>query len=180
MKHFENTLVQSAYEFANAAHESVNQRRKYTNEPYIVHPLAVAKKLEELGCRDAVIAAGLLHDVVEDTPVTIEQIVEKYGDDIAQLVQEVTDTARPEDGNRAARMAINRAHTALASKEGKTLKAADINDNWDSIVRYAGGFAYKWVPEKILQIDVLRDGADPRILKEIDEKITKWTARLKR
>lgn len=177
MKHFEDPDIQRAYEYANAAHEEVEQRRKYTDEPYIVHPLAVAKLLLSLGYRKEVVMAALLHDTVEDTNVTNEDIAREFGSDVARLVSEVTDTAKPEDGNRKARMAINRAHTALASPEGKTIKAADINDNWSSILEHSRGFAYKWIPEKIEQIAVLRDEADPRILEVLDRRIERWNAK---
>lgn len=58
MKHFEDPDIQRAYEYANAAHEEVEQRRKYTDEPYIVHPLAVAKLLLSLGYRKEVVMAA--------------------------------------------------------------------------------------------------------------------------
>lgn len=177
MKPFNDPDVQRAYEFAKDAHEAVGQRRKYTDEPYIVHPLAVAKLLESLGHRKEVLMAANLHDTVEDTNVTLEDIQEEFGPDVAALVEMVTDVAKPEDGNRKARMKINRDHTALASVEGKTIKAADINDNWSSILEHSKGFAYKWIPEKIEQIAVLRDGADPRILEVLDRRIERWNAR---
>ena len=115
MTHFNDPDIQRSYEFAKAAHEEVGQLRKYTNEPYIVHPFAVAKMLESLGYRKEVIMAANLHDTAEDTNVTQEDIEREFGSDIASLVEMVTDTAKPEDGNGKARMAITRAHTALAS-----------------------------------------------------------------
>lgn len=177
MEKFNSPLVQRAYEYAKAAHEAVDQRRKYTDEPYIVHPVAVARLLESLGYSDEVLCAALLHDTVEDTNVTQEDIEREFGPDVSSLVEMVTDTAKPEDGNRKTRMAINRAHTALASPEGKTIKAADINDNWSSILEHSKGFAFKWIPEKIEQIAVLRDTADPRILEVLDRRIERWNAR---
>ena len=180
MEHFNSPLVQRAYEYAKAAHEAVDQRRKYTDEPYIVHPVAVARLLESLGYEDDVLCAALLHDTVEDTNVTQEDVEREFGPDIAALVEMVTDTAKPEDGNRKARMAINRAHTAKASPKGKTIKAADINDNWSSILNHSRGFAYKWIPEKIEQIAVLRDEADPRIIEVLDKRIDRWNNRTRK
>lgn len=89
-KHYHNpdlTLLHRAYTVANAAHE---EKKRLTGQPYIVHPLAVSYKLAEMGLHLNVVAAGLLHDVVEDTGVTIEDLRKQFGDDIATLVDSVT------------------------------------------------------------------------------------------
>ncbi|WAA11558.1 RelA/SpoT family protein [Fervidibacillus halotolerans] len=80
-------LVKRAYEFAKKAH--VNQFRK-SGEPYIVHPIQVVSILAELRMDPSTLAAGFLHDVVEDTPVTLAQVAEEFGDEIAMLVDGVT------------------------------------------------------------------------------------------
>ncbi len=80
--------IRSAYEFAGEAHKE--QRRK-TGEPYIIHPIAVARIVaEELELGANPVIAAFLHDVVEDTPYTIEDIRNRYGDDVAFLVGVVT------------------------------------------------------------------------------------------
>ncbi len=81
------TMIQNAYQIANKAH--TGQLRK-SGEPYITHPLQVAIILADLEMDKETIAAGLLHDVVEDTFVTEEELVEKFGTDVAQLVDGVT------------------------------------------------------------------------------------------
>lgn len=86
-KYFDKDLVKRAYIFAKNAHK--NQKRK-SGDPYISHPLAVARILLELKMSPNVIAAALLHDTVEDTDVTIESIKKEFGDDIAYLVEAVT------------------------------------------------------------------------------------------
>ncbi|MFK0729668.1 MAG: RelA/SpoT family protein [Gloeotrichia echinulata GP01] len=80
-------LIGRAFEFAYQLHEG--QYRK-SGEPYIFHPLAVAGLLRDLGGSSAMIAAGFLHDVVEDTEITIEQIEERFGPEVRQLVEGVT------------------------------------------------------------------------------------------
>ena len=80
-------LVLKAYNFANKNHEG--QLRK-SGEPYIIHPLEVAYILAQLGLDDSSICAALLHDVVEDTAVTNEDIVTEFGQEIADLVAGVT------------------------------------------------------------------------------------------
>lgn len=81
-------LVRNAYELAAEAHK--DQKRK-TGEPYIIHPIAVARIVaEELELGANPIMAAFLHDVVEDTSYTIEDIRERFGDDVAFLVGVVT------------------------------------------------------------------------------------------
>lgn len=79
--------IQRAYRIAAAAHG--DQRRK-SGESYISHPLAVAKVVAEFGLDDVAISAALLHDAVEDTSVSLEQIREEFGDAVAHVVDGVT------------------------------------------------------------------------------------------
>ena len=81
------SLIEKAYNLAKKAH--ANQVRK-SGEPYIVHPLCVAIILADLEMDKETIAAGLLHDVIEDTIMTEEEIIEEFGRDVALLVDGVT------------------------------------------------------------------------------------------
>ncbi len=83
----ERDLIEHAYERARTAHEG---QQRNSGEPYITHCLAVAQILADMGMDSTTIAAGLLHDVVEDTGVTREDIEEEFGPKIAQLVDGVT------------------------------------------------------------------------------------------
>ena len=80
-------LVCDAFNFAYELHEG--QYRK-SGEPYIAHPVAVASLLRDLGGDSVTIAAGFLHDIVEDTEVTPEEIEERFGQDVRLLVEGVT------------------------------------------------------------------------------------------
>lgn len=151
-------LISRADAFAARAHASIDQRRKYTGDPYIVHPRRVAQTVKDTGARDEVIAAALLHDVVEDTPVTLEEIRTEFGKDVAALVEMVTDVSRPEDGNRRLRKAMDRDHLALASAEGQTIKLADLIDNTASITRYDPGFAKVYMRAAVELLGVLKKG----------------------
>jgi len=79
--------IRVAFEFAEKAH--AGQMRE-SGEPYIVHPLKTALNLAEMRLPPTMIIAGLLHDVPEDTAVTLDQIREKFGDDVAGLVEGIT------------------------------------------------------------------------------------------
>jgi guanosine-3',5'-bis(diphosphate) 3'-pyrophosphohydrolase len=81
------TVVRKAYEFAAAAHHG--QTRK-SGDPYVTHPLAVAQIIAELKLDVASVCAGLLHDCVEDTTATIDQLSEMFGKEVAFLVDGVT------------------------------------------------------------------------------------------
>ena len=81
-------VVQKAFEFANQAHKGVRRR---SGEPYILHPIAVAKiVVSNIGLGYKSISAALLHDVVEDTDYTVDDIRNLFGDKIASLVDGLT------------------------------------------------------------------------------------------
>ena len=79
-------LVIRAEMFAAGAHAAVGQTRKYTNERYVEHCKRVAAIVEEVGGTDVMQAAALLHDTVEDTGVTLDQIESLFGRDVCLLV----------------------------------------------------------------------------------------------
>lgn len=81
------SLIKKAYEFARRHHDG---QERSSGEPYIVHPLEVALILSDLELDIATIVAGLLHDVVEDTSVSLQQIEQEFGSEIANLVDGVT------------------------------------------------------------------------------------------
>ena len=107
---------------------------------------------------DAMIAAALLHDVVEDTPVTIEQIKDKFGSEVAELVGWLTDISRPENGNRKTRKSLDRDHSANAPAEAQTIKLADLIHNTKSIEKHDPHFWKVYKQEKIALLDVLTKG----------------------
>jgi (p)ppGpp synthase/HD superfamily hydrolase len=84
-----SALVADAYGLAADAHEG--QRRKDDGTPYITHPVAVAELLHDAGFDDDVVAAALLHDVVEDTEMGRDEIAERFGDRVAELVDALSE-----------------------------------------------------------------------------------------
>jgi (p)ppGpp synthase/HD superfamily hydrolase len=88
----ESDFLRSAYELARTAHHGPAQE----GETEIDHPVAVAQLLHEAGFDEHVVAAALLHDVVEDTSLDLAEIAERFGPDIAGLVAEMTEDARIE------------------------------------------------------------------------------------
>lgn len=152
-------LVQKAQVFAIAAHSAVQQKRKYTGEPYYVHPAEVARIVAEVpGSTAEMVAAAWLHDTVEDTGVTHTDIHMNFGPEVAALVGWLTDVSRPEDGNRAVRKAMDRAHTAEAPAEAQTIKLADLISNSRSIMQHDPAFARTYLEEKRLLLEVMTRG----------------------
>ena len=84
---YNTDMIEKAYRMANDAHKDARRR---SGEPYICHPLAVARLVLDLGMDTESIAASLLHDVVEDTPITIDEVKSAFGAEVALLVDGVT------------------------------------------------------------------------------------------
>jgi guanosine-3',5'-bis(diphosphate) 3'-pyrophosphohydrolase len=80
-------LIEKAYAFAKKAHED---HKRYSGEPYFIHPAAVAKHLATLGMDSHTVAAGLLHDAIEDAKATSEEVEREFGADVLFLVEGVT------------------------------------------------------------------------------------------
>ena len=150
------SLYTNVVNYAIGAHGA--QVRKYTNLLYVTHPLEVASILAAHGASEEQIAAGVLHDVVEDTHATLWGIKKCFGEKIAFLVDGMTDKTVPEDGNRAKRKAMDRDRLAETSPEVKTIKLADIISNTQDIVSHDPGFAKVYLKEIDSLLDVLVEG----------------------
>src|ERR1035438_7970236 len=98
------SLVRKAWEFCVRHHEG---QMRASGEPYIIHPLEVAEVLAEMKMDSTSIAAGLLHDSVEDTPATNEEIAAGFGEQVAHIVEGVTNIDKIEFANREDRQAEN-------------------------------------------------------------------------
>jgi GTP diphosphokinase / guanosine-3',5'-bis(diphosphate) 3'-diphosphatase len=98
------SLIRKAWEFCVQHHEG---QMRASGEPYIVHPLEVAEVLAEMKLDATAIAAGLLHDAVEDTPATSEEIETAFGDQVAHIVEGVTKIDKIQFANREDRQAEN-------------------------------------------------------------------------
>lgn len=175
-------LAYDAMMFAREAH--INQKRKYTGEPYANHLAEVAGIVAAAASHhpsiDIIIATAWLHDTVEDCGVSLETIRQKFGEDVATGVAFLSDL---ETGNRATRKAASRARLAQAPAWVQNIKCADLISNTSSIVLHDPNFAVVYIEEKRLLLDVLTK-ADPRLLAlaRFDPIIEKqeWTVLLSR
>jgi (p)ppGpp synthase/HD superfamily hydrolase len=158
-----NHIIEKARIFATAAHGAVNQLRKYTNEPYIVHPAEVVSILKKSiyykkslhSIKVKILAAAWLHDVVEDTKCSILLIEREFGHDIASLVDWMTDRSKPEDGNREIRKKIDANRLANSPAEVQTIKVADLISNSKTILERDHDFAIVYLKEKEQLLNIL-------------------------
>ena len=107
-------MIDRAYALAEKAH---GEQRRRSGEPYICHPLSVAQILVELGMDSESIAAALMHDVAEDTPVTVAEIKQKFGPEVALLVDGVTKLTQIKFSNVEDRQAENLRKMLLAMSQ---------------------------------------------------------------
>ncbi|MBT1165222.1 RelA/SpoT family protein [Bifidobacterium simiarum] len=105
------SILQRAYD--RAVRQHAPQRRK-SGEPYIIHPLAVAQILADLGMGPLVVAAGLLHDTVEDTDYTLEECRKEFGDTVTGLVDGVTKLSKMDYGDSAQAETIRKMVVAMS------------------------------------------------------------------
>ena len=149
-------IILEACAFSTRMH--AGQKRKYTDEPYVLHCLEVATIVAGANGNTVMVAAALLHDVVEDTSATIAEIKQLFGTEISEAVAWLTDASTTADGNRATRKAIDRDHLAKAPADIKTVKLADIICNTRSIVEYGGDFKKVYLSEMEALLEVLIEG----------------------
>lgn len=167
--------------FATMAHK--NQRRKLTNDPYISHPIRVAKQLERHSVHEELVCAGYLHDVVEDTSYTIEDIEEHFGERVAKLVAAHTED-KTKSWQERKQATIDMMKTC--EKDMKMLIVADKLDNlldlqenyehvgesiWDSF--NAGKAQQQWYNESIAEhmYEGFTDEEIPEFFKLYEETI---------
>ncbi len=151
--------IEEAIELAAMAHNG--QLRKGTDTPYITHPFAVGIMLMETGCSETIVIAGILHDTVEDTDLTLECIRINFGDSVAEIVDGCSEnkslkwTARKTERIEALKSASTEVCIVTCADKLHNLRTVisefdDIgNEVWD---RFHGGFeAQSWYYQSILE-----------------------------
>ena len=172
------SLEEQARRYATEVHAAAGQRRKYTDEPYIVHPAAVVELVRSVTDNEQMLAAAWLHDTVEDTCTTLDDIARQFGDEVASLVSMLTNKKQPQAKNRAARKVAHFRHTAQAAPEAQTIKLADVIDNTRAIVQYDPHFARLYLVEKQVQIGLLQQG-DATLWRQAQATIAQGMAQLR-
>ena len=121
-----NTVTHKALQFAIKAH-SGQVRKREPHLPMVIHPISVANILRDYGCDDNVIAAGYLHDVVEDTSYTLEDIRKEFGEDIEHLVEVATEPDKSLEWEERKQHTIDTVKN-LSAREKLVIMADKINN----------------------------------------------------
>ena len=150
--------IEEAIELAAIAHNG--QLRKGTHTPYIIHPFAVGFMLMDAGCSESVVIAGILHDTVEDTELTLEFIRKNYGTDVADIVEGCSEnkdlkwTARKTERIEALKTATTEICIVTCADKLHNLRTvlSEIDNIGDAIWdRFHGGYeAQSWYYRSIL------------------------------
>ncbi|KAA6437855.1 bifunctional (p)ppGpp synthetase/guanosine-3',5'-bis(diphosphate) 3'-pyrophosphohydrolase [Rufibacter glacialis] len=162
-----NALEQKVWRFAVVAHGE--QRRKYHQEPYVKHLERVAQTVMAYGGTTGMVMGALLHDVLEDTPVT-EKELQAFLEEVCQgtivkpaqvlqLVIDLTDqfTKQQAPGhNRKRRKQMEVERLSRISARAQTIKLADIIDNTRDILEHDFSFARVYIPEIVALLEVLK------------------------
>ena len=162
--------LESTYVFAR--HEHRKQFRKYTREPYIVHPIDVLRRMldgiEQVSANPLsatvlfqrmlpVLKGCLLHDTVEDCGTSFTTIEKEFGSETAEAVFWVTDTLTKAQGNRETRKRLESARIAAAPLSARCLKLCDIASNTASITEHDKDFAVPYLREKSHLLNLMKN-----------------------
>ncbi|REJ37683.1 MAG: phosphohydrolase [Bacillota bacterium] len=173
--------LSAAVEFAIRAHGG--QTRKGKDVPYITHPLAVALSLARAGCAEDVVIAGLLHDVVEDTSVTLEEVRDHFGPAVAEIVAACSEDKRLPWEERKARMLETLTHAPLAVKlvacADKLHNIRDLRADYEQVGdrvwdRFNRGRQHQeWYYRGLLDAfaEEIRDGIYPTLFRALAEEV---------
>lgn len=169
------SLIEEAAIFSKIAHESIGQKRKYTGNPYYIHPRNVALLLScnGYGADETIIASAYLHDIYEDVNrenkyFSLGTIKEYFGTDIMLIVESLSTDVLFPDGTRAERNKLKLQHYSKLTREAAIVKIADLTDNCSDIVKHDKDFAKIYLNEcldifKVLWSLIQLDSASNRI-----------------
>lgn len=173
-------IISTVIEFADAAHG--DQTRKYSSDRYIVHPVRVMETCRQYTDRIAVLAAAVLHDVIEDTACTADDISafldrlmdEPQKNETLKLVVELTDVYVKKNYpafNRYKRKKKELKRLSTISPDAQTIKYADILDNAAEIPQSDPSFAERYLKECLAVIQALKDG-NPELRQKVENRVT--------
>lgn len=143
------------------------QKRKYTNDDYIVHPIEVMNFLALFTQDEAVMVAAILHDVIEDTDATIEEVKAIFGEDVASLVFGISEPEVPAGTNREQRKEIYRIHLSEQCWRTKMIKHGDIYSNTKDIAMHDPDFAVVYLAEIQRTLSSIEAPGIPPLLRQI-------------
>ena len=168
-------LVKAAKLFAIGNHQRITAYRNPALQSLEVHLRSVAQIVSSVSQEEETIAAAWLHDIVEDTSVTIDDLERMLGKKVARLVGELTIVGHSPPGNRAKRFALEKEHFANISGAAKTIKLADLIDTGRDLYKNdrASFVAYAAEAKDLVQV---LDGGDARLLARLNRDLAKFAS----
>jgi (p)ppGpp synthase/HD superfamily hydrolase len=163
-------LVERARAYATGAHGAVGQRHKQQELPYASHLRSVSEMVADAGGTPSMIAAAWLHDVVENTECTLDDLRMEFGDLVTSYVNWLTDFSK--DGDAPAK-AKEHARLASAPVEVKTIKLADLIDNCSTVLKYKPEIVDSYLADKEQVMQLVADGDRPLYQKAMNI-IERW------
>lgn len=148
-------LITKSYLMSKYAHAALGQLRKGTQVPYHTHPYEVARILSKAGFSTHVVAAGAVHDVLEDTLITPEFMARELGWEVTNLVIAVSSISKSEDGNRKFRKEKDHSFWAKGTYESQSIKVADILSNTKDIENLSDTFGILYLKENLQLLGML-------------------------
>jgi (p)ppGpp synthase/HD superfamily hydrolase len=169
MSEQDSRMLAEAVTVASQAH--LGMTRKGSGAPYITHPLRVMQAV--LGRPDGTIemaTAAVLHDVLEDTSVTAEMLLDRFPAPVVAIVQELTNASMGSTLPRAARKAMDRESLAAASTEARIIKLHDRLDNLRELEGVAHKFQLLFASESVMLVEAI-GSVDPMVSMEIMQEV---------
>jgi len=167
-------LIETAERIAREAHK--DQKRKWSDDPYFVHPERVAKKVSELkGTNEVDVAAAYCHDILEDTDYPREEIERQLGSEVLSLVFELTNPTHTPEWDKKRRIEKRLAdwqHLLTISDRAKRIKMVDRWDNLQDMFGTPNSFLRKYLTESRIVLEILKP-ADYDMAKELEAVIHK-------
>ena len=166
-------LIKAAKLFANGSHRRIAVYGNPTSQSTEIHLKSVVQMVSSVSQDETIIAAAWLHDMVDDTGVTIGDIKRQFGSAVAKIVGELTRVSRPSHGNRAARFEFDRQHFATISAAAKTIKIADLIDACRDLYKSDPASLRSYAGEARELAQVL-EGGDARLLDKLNHDLERY------
>jgi hypothetical protein len=166
-------LVKAAKQFANSSHQRITASRNPASQGIEVHLRSVAQIVSSVTPDEETIAAAWLHDLVEDTSVTLDDLEREFGRSVAETVSELSVVTRNRRHNPAARLEALKRHFATISSRAKTIKLADLLDTCRDLHRNDPGAFTTYFAEANALLPVLSEGAS-RLFERLKRDLEKY------
>lgn len=163
------TQIIKALEYASSKHKG--QLRKYSGEAYIIHPMVVSQICARFTDDEDTIVSAILHDVVEDSDATLQDIHDLFGKAVAENVKYCSEISQKWDGGRESRKKADREHYAKGTFASKMIKIADAIHNCSNMGNSHSTFTQLYFSEKVLMVNEIIESLAPIIMHDNVSKV---------